>query len=243
MVVRTGFICQMVNFLAMAVKTQGAAARSGDRLCRRQRDDRRHAARARRGARHEPSAAAAPLRLEGRPLGRDRADRRERASGRRSPTSCPTRRGPRARRCGSGGSTSPTPPCGRTSASSSSCTARRSRGVPTRPICSTGSSSGGSSRPRELSIERGVPADVARAHARLGVATTRGLLLDLLATRDVAAVDAAMEAFIDLYEAWLERVWSGRRTLTLDSRVRVAAAPGPNTPRWAACWSPSRGGS
>jgi len=63
----------------------------------------------------------------------------------------------------------------------------------------------------QLSIERGVPADVARAHARLGVATTRWLLLDLLATRDVAAVDAAMEAFIDLYEAWLER--AGREGL------------------------------
>jgi AcrR family transcriptional regulator len=58
----------------------------------------------------------------------------------------------------------------------------------------------------QLSIERGVPPDVARAHARLGVATTRGLLLDLLATHDTAAVDAAMEAFIDLYEAWLERL-------------------------------------
>jgi AcrR family transcriptional regulator len=57
-----------------------------------------------------------------------------------------------------------------------------------------------------LSIERGVPADVARSHARLGVAVTRGLLLDLLATADVAAVDGAMEAFIELYEAWLERV-------------------------------------
>lgn len=44
----------------------------------------------------------------------------------------------------------------------------------------------------------------ARAHARLGVATTRGLLLDLLATGDTAGVDAAMEAFIDLYEQWLE---------------------------------------
>jgi AcrR family transcriptional regulator len=56
-----------------------------------------------------------------------------------------------------------------------------------------------------LSIERGMPPELARAHARLGVAVVRGLLLDLLATRDVAAVDAAMEAFIDLYEAWLER--------------------------------------
>ena len=57
----------------------------------------------------------------------------------------------------------------------------------------------------ELSIARGVPPDVARAHARLGVATTRGLLLDLLATRDVEGVNAAMDAFIDVYEAWLAR--------------------------------------
>ena len=48
---------------------------------------------------------------------------------------------------------------------------------------------------------RGVPIAVARAHARLGVAVTRGLLLDLLATSDVAGVDAAMAAFIDAYEA------------------------------------------
>ena len=52
------------------------------------------------------------------------------------------------------------------------------------------------------SIARGVPAELARAHARLGVAVVRGLLLDLLATRDVEAVDAAMAAFLDLYEAW-----------------------------------------
>ncbi len=57
----------------------------------------------------------------------------------------------------------------------------------------------------EISIASGVPPQLARAHARLGVAVTRGLLLDLLATGDVAAVDAAMEAFIDLYEAWLDR--------------------------------------
>jgi AcrR family transcriptional regulator len=61
------------------------------------------------------------------------------------------------------------------------------------------------------SIARGLPAQVARAHARLGIAVTRGLLLDLLATGDVAEVDAAMEAFIDLYEAWIERVTSGAR--------------------------------
>jgi hypothetical protein len=57
----------------------------------------------------------------------------------------------------------------------------------------------------ELSVARGIPRDAANAHARLGVAVTRGLLLDLVATRDVEAVDAAMDAFIDVYEAWIER--------------------------------------
>jgi AcrR family transcriptional regulator len=57
----------------------------------------------------------------------------------------------------------------------------------------------------EINVAIGVPEPLARAHARLGVAVTRGLLLDLLATRDVAGADAAMEAFIDVYETWLER--------------------------------------
>ena len=57
----------------------------------------------------------------------------------------------------------------------------------------------------EINVSLGIPRPVARAHARLGVAVTRGLLLDLLATRDVAGVDAAMEAFIDVYTGWLER--------------------------------------
>jgi AcrR family transcriptional regulator len=39
-----------------------------------------------------------------------------------------------------------------------------------------------------------------RAVARLGVAVTRGLLLDLLATGNRAEVDAAMEAYITLLE-------------------------------------------
>jgi AcrR family transcriptional regulator len=49
---------------------------------------------------------------------------------------------------------------------------------------------------------QGVAPDVARAQARLDVATTRGLLLDLLATGDRAAVDAAAEQAIALYDAW-----------------------------------------
>jgi AcrR family transcriptional regulator len=57
----------------------------------------------------------------------------------------------------------------------------------------------------QISAEGGMAPELARAHARLGLAVTRGLLLDLLATEDVASVDEAMEAFIDIYEAWLAR--------------------------------------
>ncbi len=56
-----------------------------------------------------------------------------------------------------------------------------------------------------LRREQGVPAPVARAQARLDLAITRGLLLDLLATGDRAGVDEAMEQFAVLYEAWTHR--------------------------------------
>jgi AcrR family transcriptional regulator len=46
-------------------------------------------------------------------------------------------------------------------------------------------------------LARGMSRERAQANARLGVAVTRGLLLDLLATGDRAAVDAAMEAYIE----------------------------------------------
>ncbi|MGW3562499.1 TetR/AcrR family transcriptional regulator [Streptomyces sp. NPDC000941] len=45
----------------------------------------------------------------------------------------------------------------------------------------------------------GADPDVARNRARLGLATVRGLLLDLLATGDRAGVDAAMEEFLRLF--------------------------------------------
>jgi AcrR family transcriptional regulator len=47
-----------------------------------------------------------------------------------------------------------------------------------------------------LLVDRGLPADRARATARLGLAAVRGLLLDLLATGDRAGVDEAVELFI-----------------------------------------------
>jgi AcrR family transcriptional regulator len=48
-----------------------------------------------------------------------------------------------------------------------------------------------------IAVAQGMPEAQARAEARLGVAVTRGLLLDLLATGDREAVDAAMERYID----------------------------------------------
>ena len=57
----------------------------------------------------------------------------------------------------------------------------------------------------EAMVAEGIPAPLARAQARLGVAVTRGLLLDLLATEDVEAVDQAMLTFIDLQLAWFEQ--------------------------------------
>jgi AcrR family transcriptional regulator len=50
------------------------------------------------------------------------------------------------------------------------------------------------------SVALGIPRKDARAFARLGVAVTRGLLLDLLATEDRKGVDAAMKVFIRLLD-------------------------------------------
>jgi AcrR family transcriptional regulator len=72
----------------------------------------------------------------------------------------------------------------------------------------------------QANIAAGVPEALAYAHARLGVAVTRGLLLDLLATREVERVDAAMQALLDLYEAWLGREGRGEQ----GGRVTVGTA-------------------
>ena len=48
-----------------------------------------------------------------------------------------------------------------------------------------------------IAVAQGRPEAEARAEARLGIAVVRGLLLDLLATEDRAAVDAAMERYIE----------------------------------------------
>jgi AcrR family transcriptional regulator len=51
-----------------------------------------------------------------------------------------------------------------------------------------------------LAAAQGIPGEVARTHARLGLAVVRGLLLDLLATGDRDGVDAALEVFAAGYE-------------------------------------------
>jgi AcrR family transcriptional regulator len=53
----------------------------------------------------------------------------------------------------------------------------------------------------EEGVRRGFDPEQARADARLGVAVVRGLLLDLLATHDRAAVDAAFERYVELDRA------------------------------------------
>jgi AcrR family transcriptional regulator len=56
-----------------------------------------------------------------------------------------------------------------------------------------------------MSAPWGLPADLARTHARLGLAVTRGLLMDLLATGDRAGVESALELFAAGYAGrWWE---------------------------------------
>jgi AcrR family transcriptional regulator len=52
----------------------------------------------------------------------------------------------------------------------------------------------------EINMAQGMDRDTARAVGRLGIAVTRGLLLDLLATGDREGVDEAVEAWIALNE-------------------------------------------
>jgi AcrR family transcriptional regulator len=61
----------------------------------------------------------------------------------------------------------------------------------------------------EINVASGMEPGFARAHGRLGIAVTRGLLLDLLATGDRAGVDAAVEAWIAINLAATEAAAGG----------------------------------
>ena len=55
----------------------------------------------------------------------------------------------------------------------------------------------------EMGVAMGLPRATAEASARLSIAVTRGLLLDLLATKDRERVDAALEHWIELNTGFL----------------------------------------
>ena len=82
----------------------------------------------------------------------------------------------------------------------------------------------------------GMAREEALAHARLGVAISRGLLLDLLATGNREAVDAAMEAYIDLMEARL----AAQPGQFLRIRTRFGGSLGSGSSWRSPRWRPSR---
>jgi AcrR family transcriptional regulator len=53
----------------------------------------------------------------------------------------------------------------------------------------------------EYEVSQGVAPEVARADARLGVAVSRGLLLDLVATGNRDEVDAAFQRYLELFRS------------------------------------------
>jgi AcrR family transcriptional regulator len=61
---------------------------------------------------------------------------------------------------------------------------------------------------------RGLTPAKARAQSRLGLAVIRGLLLDLLATKDRRGVDAALEAFVQMTRLVVPSPPSDRQTST-----------------------------
>jgi len=63
----------------------------------------------------------------------------------------------------------------------------------------------------QLHRQQGMTPARARAHAHQGIAVTRGLLLDLVATGKRRDVDRAMKLQIELYELDLERQRAARR--------------------------------
>jgi AcrR family transcriptional regulator len=63
---------------------------------------------------------------------------------------------------------------------------------------------------------QGIPLEVARIHARLGLAVVRGLLLDLLATGDRGGVDAALDVFAGGYAG---RWWEAMPSTTVNANA------------------------
>ena len=99
----------------------------------------------------------------------------------------------------------------------------------TLPVAASTTSRTGSTPTSRCRPAPGIPADVARVHARLGLAVTRGLLLDLLATGDRAGADAALEVFARRYAGrWWEAQPAGQRHRhERPGLVEARGGPGP----------------
>ena len=93
------------------------------------------------------------------------------------------------------------------------------------PAAAEGRHRGLARRQRHPVRPAGRAADVARTHARLGLAVTRGLLLDLLATGDRAEVEAALEVFARRYRGrWWEAESRAPAARRRHQRPRLVAA-------------------
>ena len=208
--------------IGRSASAKAAAARRRGRALHGRRAGRPEPAPHRRGGRDEPPHAALPLRLQGRPAARGRA----RGGGR-------TQAALAAIGADAGGETDELirrmwayvadPALGRLRAA----VLRPLRpGPPGRRVHPAAAETTTSRRWLDTNVAvaaaLGVPADVARAHARLGLAVTRGLLLDLLATGDRAGVEAALEVFARRYAGrwWESRSSRGRSR----QRPRLVAA-------------------
>jgi len=71
----------------------------------------------------------------------------------------------------------------------------------------------------EYGVLRGMPRARAQADARLSVAVSRGLLLDLVATGERAAVDAAYQRYLDIVSRELDAGGQGARSGAVDQQV------------------------
>jgi AcrR family transcriptional regulator len=78
-----------------------------------------------------------------------------------------------------------------------------------------------------LADRYGVDRDEFRADTRLGVAVIRGLLLDLLATHDRRAVDAAFERYVHLYDASVAAPVARSGAHTPESTLQPPPGPDP----------------
>ena len=182
---------------------QAAASRRRDRIRRGQRDERREPPYARRRVGHEPSDADLPLRLQGGSVGGDHPGGRAAPAGAARGRSYPIPGQPVGEAMRGWWKHISDPSLWPNERLFFEIYSQALQGRPHTTELLDGIVDDWLDPITEINVSLGLPRAAARASARLGVAVTRGLLLDLLATNDRTGVDDAMDAFIDVYETWL----------------------------------------